>query len=257
MSTTAKPSLQPWPTLAWLVGSLVASAVVGQLAWLTKPWFDPLIIQPLTLGLVCGLACTLGMWFWNVGHRPALLTGAVLAGLAAVLAQHYAGYMAYLSEWETKTSGVGALVNFDVADSFPAYIKRLTDHGLFVFGWRLIGWQLWAYWVAEAVLVEIGALLVVWPMSKQSYCAGCHSWYRVVRQGTVPNKAVRQLAQTFKLPSEKLTLNYKLYACRTGCGTPAVELAWPASGEVGEGRRAVWLEADQYQEFLALLDGGR
>jgi hypothetical protein len=264
MSTSrpTRPALRPGRTLLWLAASLAGGAACGWIAYALQPVFSPLVLQPLLLGAACGGLAMLAAWWGNVGHRRSLLAGTVLSALVAVGSLHYSSYLDQQRELDRKVRSLGlgalAMPQLGMADNFPGFMRHAAQRGRVVFYHRLIGWQVWLLWLVETGLVVLGGWLVAAPLSRQPYCSGCDSWYRVVRQGELPRDAVGQAADMFGLPAADTGLSYRLFRCRSGCGPAAIELAWPATpGQKGPrpaGRKSLWLDDQQAAAWNGLLD---
>src|SRR6202051_1640325 len=78
----------------WVPWALVSGAAIGWLAQQVQPYFAPLIVFPLLLGLIFALALLSGLEVFSLAHVPTAYAGAVLAIALVVGGQHYWSYRA-------------------------------------------------------------------------------------------------------------------------------------------------------------------
>jgi len=247
---------------AWLPWALVSGAAIGWLAQQVQPYFAPLIVFPLLLGLLLALALISGLQVCSLAHAPTGYAGAVLALALVVGGQHYWSYRA------ARSARAGTQADLEKARrAFPNIAKDLVApppegvieflraeaaRGREIFGYRVRGTLLWSWWVVESVLVLIAAVLpLIWAL-KRPYCVRCRSWLRGSRSGRVSASAACKLANRCGLPSPKSTsaAAYRLLTCRSGCGPSLFELSW----EQGRGTGNAWLNAEERRAVDAMLD---
>ncbi len=83
-----------WPKLAiWLPGSLICGAIVARAAVDAQFYFAPLLIFPLLVGLGLGGLLIALMRIGQIGHRPTIIWGTILAVLLALFGQHFFSYL--------------------------------------------------------------------------------------------------------------------------------------------------------------------
>lgn len=259
--------LLPGRLLAWLAGGLAASAAAGWLAAQVATLRAPLIVFPLILGVVLGLALAGLARLLDFGHRPSLLTGSAALLLVAIGALHYEGYRQHRRAYERAKAEQSDLKNAealfgDVAppESFGAFLVQEAQRGRTLFGSVTArGAWAWVSWGADALLALAGTLLVVVPAARQPYCRGCKSWYRTVRSGALSAEAVRRLREGagLDLPAEVGEARYAMSTCRAGDGPTGLRVSWSARRSEGlpSGRRQFWLDREGRRRVEDLLEG--
>ncbi|HUY34472.1 MAG TPA: hypothetical protein VMV69_17135 [Pirellulales bacterium] len=248
---------------AWVPWALLAGAAMGWLAARVQPYFAPLVVFPVLVGLLLSMALIAGLRVCSLAHAPTTFAGAVLAAVLAVGGQHYWSYRAACD------AQAGAQANLDKARrAFPdlanrlmsppppagtvEYLRAEADRGRKLFGHRVRGRGLWSWWALEAVLVFVAAILpLVWAL-RRPYCIRCHSWHRASRSGRVSAAVASELAHRCGLPCPKSAGGgaFRLLTCRSGCGPSLFELSWADGGETGR----AWLDADARRVVAAVLD---
>lgn len=81
-----------WQALAWVLAAPLLGAAVARAAVWAEHVRAPLLIFPLLIGVGLGLLLVAMLRTLNIGHRPTLIIGAVLAAVVAVVGQHYLHY---------------------------------------------------------------------------------------------------------------------------------------------------------------------
>jgi hypothetical protein len=229
-------------------------------------YFAPFIIFPLLVGIVLGGLLTGLVRAGQIGHRPTIIAGTVLAALVAAIGEHYCCYIA-ASNTEIKQSPLmeKARKAFpeDVARrteappaGFLQYMHRQAQLGRpLLFGYIARGWIAWLTWVADGLLVLAGALTVVIPAMFLPFCSRCQTWYRVVRSVHIDAGASKQIGQIAGVEEVENVKSgrCRLICCHCGRGPTGCELNWEdASGDTYFAR--VWLDADRRNQVMQALD---
>lgn len=257
--------------LIWAVAAPILGGATAWMATVAQMYFAPLIIFPLLVGVLLG-AMLVGMArLAQVGHRPTILTGAVLAAALAVVGQHYFQYreaaqraqedLEKIREAKQKVpaewlQGHGPEVPSDFADFMVRQARRGRDLNFGDYVAR--GWGAWLTWGIDAVLLLAATVAIVLPALWQPYCNECRSWYRVVRSGRIDTPAARRLAEATRVDqgSSPTSARYRLLSCDAGCGPTAFEITWQES-EGGTTTVQAWLDHDARQRVTELLDKSR
>lgn len=256
--------------LLWMAASAVQGGLIAWMAVLAQDYYAPLVLFPLLVGVSVGATAAALMRLLQVGHRPTLLAGVVLAVVLSVVGQHYLRYRKDTAQTRDD------LITFQKAqqlfpeltqgspptppDSFGQYLRWQAARGrpLHLAGYVARDGAAWGSWVVEGLLVLLAAIAVVLPAVRQPYCSQCRSWYRTVRSGRLNPGPGRRLAAlvAVTLPEQVPWLRYRLSDCTSGCGPTRLMLFWeeargePASAEIWlprEGRHAVTALLDQVQ----------
>jgi hypothetical protein len=235
---------------------------LGWLAVKVHPYFAPLLLFPLLLGLALAAALVCGLRVFSLAHRPTVWIGTLLASALVVFGQHYWSFHAARTEWANQQADVEK-----ARRAFPEMANRMlppppadlveflateTDRGRELLGHRVRGAALWAWWGLEAALVCLAAALpVAWAL-RQPYCTRCRSWLVTSRRGHVSAAAAGELASLcgLSMTHESGAAEYRLATCRAGCSPSLFELSWP---KAKQSHRA-WLNAEERRAVAALLD---
>ncbi len=78
--------------LAWFLAAPLLGTAVARAAVWAEHVRAPLLIFPLVVGGGLGFLLVAAMRMMNIGHRPTLISGAVLAAVVAAAGQHYLQY---------------------------------------------------------------------------------------------------------------------------------------------------------------------
>ncbi len=169
-----------------MLGSL--AAWVGEVA---QSYFAPIILFPILLGLFVGLCIVGVMRLAQVGHRPTVIVGAILAAAIAAIGQHYVAYLLTYSSAHAVDGGglpAGDLSQIlrKMVPSFSEYMAAQAHRGRpIAYGYVAQGWAAWATWSMDAVLLMAAAVAVMVPALRVPYCNQCRTWYRTVRGGKI------------------------------------------------------------------------
>ncbi len=254
--------------LACLLGLPAAAALGAVAAWLAvgaQFYFAPLLLFPLLVGLGVGAACVGLMRLTQVGNRPTIVLGVLLAAAVAVAGQHYLDYRQALArslhEIEAlQRSGPVPITRLPAAppQGFADYLRQQADAGRPVTAkWSVRGWRAWLSWAVDGLLVVAAALAMAIPAARLPYCNTCRTWYRTMRAGRTPLAAARKMARlaAAAIDAPVKRVRYRLSCCQGGCGPTRLELFWE-SGDGGEGFLEAWLDAAQRDAAMQALDEG-
>jgi hypothetical protein len=221
----------------WLPGSVLLGALAAWAAEDAQSFFAPLVIFPLLVGVVLGAVLVLLVRVGQVGHRPTIVLGTVLAALVAVVGQHYFAYQTARQTVRPPDSPIekAKAAMPDLADrlsppqSFGEFMRRQAMQGRPVF--RLFdaqGGGAWALWAVEGFLTLAATLGVMIPAMRLPYCSRCRSWYRATRTARFPAAVIRRIAKVLDVEtSERIRSGRcRLATCASGCGPTACELTW-------------------------------
>ena len=145
--------------LAFLPGAVLLGGLVGGAAAAAQNWFAPLILFPLLVGVVLGAALFILLRATQTANRCTLIVAAVLAVLAAVLAEHYVSYRVTVGRQEANRQLQLARAAFGPDLGRPAdfygYLRQEARRGLPLFGQREArGRWAWALWGAPLTEAE-------------------------------------------------------------------------------------------------------
>jgi hypothetical protein len=250
----------------WLSGALIFGTMLARAAVDIQFYFAPLVIFPLLSGIVLGglLACL--MRVGQIGHRPTIIAGAVLAVAIASVGEHYFCYAA-ARKTESKQSQAldAALREFPELfaghapaqpENFVAYMREQADRGRpLLFGYIARGWTAWASWTIDTLLILAGVSAVLAPAMFLPFCGRCRTWYRAMRSARIPADSVMLIGSIAGVdPVEHIKTGHcRLICCQSGCGTTGCELFWEdMNGDTYFAR--TWLHADQRNDVMQALD---
>jgi hypothetical protein len=257
----------PWVQLAlWGPASLVLGGIAGWLAVEAQVYFAPLLLFPVLVGVGLGAMLVGLMRVTEIGDRPVLLAGTVLAVVVAVAGQHYLSYRQALRHHREDSASVqkareafGELLRGRLPEppgSFLDYMDEQARQGRPLFwGHAAEGWNAWASWAVDAILVLAAALAMVVPAARQPYCGRCHTWYRTVRGGRISVATAQGVAglAAMEVPADAKWARYRLSHCRGGCGPARLELS--CENTAGQLLAATaWLDAERRSRVIAVLD---
>ena len=259
-------------TALFLVGAAVLAVPVALLAEVlqTDLRFAPLLLFPILTGI--GLAALLIglMRFGQVGHRPTLVAGTLLAAALVVVGQHYLIYVGarnlieeqareYAKHVQTMKGSFPDLVAPPPTPpvDFATYLQVEAAQGRPLWGDTRVcdGWA-WASWGIDGLLLAAAALAMVVPAMRLPYCNGCQTWLRTIRSGRVPGPVVVRMAAVANVSVERhpvKTGRYRLLCCRRGCGLNGLDLVW--EDEAGKVYSAeAWLRPKQRNQIMQIAD---
>jgi hypothetical protein len=250
--------------LAWLLAAPLLGAAVARAAVWAEHVRAPLLIFPLLIGGGLGLLLVAMMRVLNIGHRPTLLIGAVLAAVVAAAGQHYIHFRDYAdarAAFLAQKQDGGLLGQFQkvmptVAPSFSDYMRGQARRGRAITAdYSLRGAAAWASWALDGMLLLAAAVAIVYVFSRSPYCRVCRSWYRLVRGGRVDGATAARLAEAagLKIDEPVATARYRLSHCASGCGSARFQLACDdGKGSTRQGE--AWLAAAEREGVVRVLD---
>jgi hypothetical protein len=229
-----------WRGLAiWLPGSLMLGALAAWAAVDAQLYFAPLVIFPLLVGIGLGAFLVGLMRVGQVGHRPTILLGTVLAALTAVVGQHYFGFLAarqhdrqqntVLQKAKEALPELAARLPAAPPENFCQFMRQQADQGRTVFNFLEVrDGGAWALWTVEGLLTIAAALGVVIPAMRLPFCRRCQSWYRVTRSARFLAAVIRRIAQVLDVETANRIRSgrCRLLSCSSGCGPTGCELSW-------------------------------
>jgi len=259
-----------WLRLAlWLPVCLTAGLLVGWAAMTvqTDLGFAPLLLFPLLVGLVLGAAVVRLMWALEVGNRPTILLGIVLASGMAVSSEHYIGYRTArreIRQHDQKMQVAKAAFSDQLEGRIPVipdspieFLSLQAARGRPLLGQYVArGVVAWLSWAADGLLMLAAAVvLAVWAMHRP-FCRRCGSWYRTTRCGPITPAAAGQLAPlaAVSIPDAVQSARFRLLACGRGCGPTGLELFWD-DPHGGPSSKRVWLDHAGRAQATRILDG--
>jgi hypothetical protein len=250
----------------WLPMCAILSASLAWAAVVAGTHFAPLLIFPMLLGLVLGVTLVGLARLIQVGNRPTMVSGTILACLVAVVGQHYVCYRvdseAIRKQAESfhlaqlKHPGLVLGTAPEPAQGVLDYLRRQADAGRPLLGSYVArGPGAWVSWTADGLLMAAAALLVVLPATRQPYCSHCRSWFRTTRRGRIGTNSAKRLADVLgiEFPKNGASIDYRVVSCSAGCDPTGLEICWV--GESGKTTSArVWLNSDQRNQVTKTLD---
>ncbi|MCX7427428.1 MAG: hypothetical protein NTW96_17580 [Planctomycetia bacterium] len=173
-------TVEAGPSSRWGLGLWVAAcAAFGlPLAWVSTAigqHYAPLLLFPFATGAVVG-ACLVGAMRVGQMHRRGIATlAAVLTGLVVVLGQHYFSYLSVCRRIDEEAATylrARQIFGQDVQGSLPtkpagllAFLQHEATHGReLATSWgnyTARGRLAWLSWAVDAVLVLLGAVVIV------------------------------------------------------------------------------------------------
>jgi hypothetical protein len=254
-----------WPRLVlWLPAAAMLGAIAAWVAVLAEAYFAPWLIFPILVGVGLGGVLVGALRFGQIGHRPTIFAGILAAVAVAVVGQHYAAY--HLTVVERRKLSEKALLRPEIPlglgdrlvpapPGFLEDLKQRAERGWHVRSHLVQGWEAWAMWDIDALLVLMAALAMAVPAARQPYCDGCRSWYRTVRSGRIGAAVAKRLAElaAMEIGTPARSGRFRLSSCHGGCGPTRLELSW----EEADGRtflNVAWLDRQQRDLVMHELD---
>ncbi len=253
-----------WRGFAW---TILAAPVTGlALAWVAtvvRGYFAPLILFPVLMGILCGMAVVGLARVAQIGNRTTIVLATVLTAALTGGAEHYFTYLSAYSGQHPAVSAspaaaqdLSALVR-EAAPSFGRYMEAQAARGRpLLFDYVAQGWLAWLSWAVDALLVVAAALAVVMPALRVPYCDRCRTWYRTIRSGRIDPLTAQRLAALVGVEEigRPRSHRYRLSNCLGGCAPTRLELSWEeADGAVDLVR--LWLDPATRNQVAAILDG--
>lgn len=258
-----------WRSFAlWLPACLVLGIPVAWAAVVAQGYFAPFVIFPLVVGVGLGAMIVGLVRLCQVGNRPTVLLGTLLAVAVTVAGQHYVSYlMAYRWPWQEITTQQHAGQNLSELakvwiPSFTEFMRcqaahgrpPLTDH----VAPAAVAGVTWALWAFDGLLVLAAVLAMVVPAMRLPFCNHCRSWHRVTRSGRIDAWMAGRLAELIDLRAvgPLTSARYRLLNCIGGCGPTGFELSWQQSRGSAFSVQA-WLDAEHRDQITRVLDEAR
>lgn len=254
------PPLQPASTALAVAIALAAAAGLGWLDSIIERYFSPLIIFPLLQGLILGGIVAGAILWLHVTWKSIGRALAVAAAIVLVGSYHWSCYQSYRQAVVAQAGeGFGALAAQQMLpNTFVDYmLYEANERGRLItlqtFRQRLVGWQVWALWTFELLLIGGVAWCVVNVAMSGPICLESGCWYRSVRRGVLPVLLAQEAQHDFGIPSVPET-EYRLLVCPRGIGPMALELTWDKSPEHPAGRKVELLHGELRNRWLNFLD---
>lgn len=249
----------------------VAAGVAWVGAW-AESVAAPLVVFPVTLGLVLAGLLSVAAWLCHMVHYRAAVGLAVVAGLLTAAAHHAWAYrkavvqarrMQVMVEAEVARQagrkgraavlGVGELL-VEQPKSLWEFLRSEARRGRSLWGWRARGVWAWLWWGMDALLVAGAAGWGVARFATWPYCNHCGSWYRTVRAGQLAPAALAKIAAALGLEPMDLagSARVRIMSCVGGCGPLLLIMV------VRPSRRTwrMWVSQAAAEQVTDVLDGG-
>ena len=256
-----------WRGLAvWLLGAVALGTFAARAAADAQFYFAPLVIFPFLAGVMLGGLLIGLMRGGQIGHRPTIISGAILAVAIAVAGAHYFCYLS-AGESQLKQPRLADEARQFLPESlarrlqtppanFWEYMRQQADRGRpLTLGYIARGWIVWLSWIIDGLLVLGGTAAVLIPTMLLPFCSRCQTWYRAVRSAHIPASAIKQIGQIAGVdPLEHLKAGRcRLICCHSGCGPTGCEMYWEdTSGETYFAR--AWLDVAKRNMVMQVLD---
>jgi hypothetical protein len=247
----------------WVV---VAALSGGAMAWIAfvaePPLRAPFVIFPLLIGAVLGGLLVLLVRAMQIGHRPTLLCGGVVAVAIAVVGQHYFSHRKARQDFEASSQRAPQLQVFFPEKSPPErffdFMAQRSAEGRDVLGFHTQGVWAWLSWAFDAMLVLLPAALLVGSAARLPFCRTCGRWFRTTRGGKIPVPAGRELAALIDatIPADARAVKFRLSSCLGGCGPTGLAVFWEQT-DADYTSGTVWLDAEGRDRVAALLDAAQ
>ena len=262
--------------ILWLVAAPVVGGIAAWGGMIGQTYWAPLGLFPILVGIGLGAMLVGLMRVAQVGHRPTLFSGAVLAAVVAVAGQHYLGYREAAREQgrpdaELLEKARQAFPEWfqgrraELPDDFLEYMRQQAARGrplavnyptgAPLLRWTAVGVWAWVSWAVDGLLLLAAAIAVMIPAVGQPYCNRCRSWYRTIRSGRISPGVAARLAEVAgaELGASAKSARYRLSNCTGGCSATRLELSWEEPG----GRTflsTTWLDAEGRDRAARALD---
>ncbi len=258
--------------LVWLAGCFGLGALTAWAASGAENYFAPLVIFPLLTGVLLGAMVVGAMRVAQVGNRPTIVSGALLAATVAVVGQHYFQYLETYAEesrpleafrlaaekYPDEVIGQPPRPPGSLAEFMTRQAERGRKMGLFDYTGSVYtarGAMAWVSWTVDGLLVLAAGMAMVIPATRQPYCSRCRSWYRVTRGARIDVAVARRIAQVAEVAEseEPRSARCRMLNCHGGCGPTALELVWQESGG-GTVLVRAWLTPELRRRIVEVLD---
>ncbi len=242
----------------WLAAMLLLGAAGARTAWGIERFFAPIVFFPLLVGAVLGLLMVVLMRTLQVGHRPTVAAGAVLAGLVTVVGQHYLSYHEARRQAEASAASRVAASLFPErapAESFLQFMGREARDGRRLGWFRATGALAWLSWGLDAACVLLPATLLVIAAARLPYCNRCRTWYRTVCGRRVDRATATALGAVLgiRCPGDTEKVRFRLIECSAGCSPAGAAMSW-TDPTGGQSSGYLWLDPDRRRHVREILD---
>jgi hypothetical protein len=261
----------------WLPACALMGGAVAWFAVVAERYYAPLVAFPILIGVFLGGALVAVMRAGQVGHRPTILAGTLLAAVLTIVGQHWLAFLAVRHSEAKDPKRAADLRLFEALQSdfdpespkppgeppscFGEYLGwRAERKGLTIGGTTLRGGLVWLIWAVDGLLVAFAAGVLVAVTAKLPFCDHCRTWYHTMRSGKIDEATARELARVAdvslpdaSLPGPIRSARYRLVTCREGCGPMGLALSWVQS-DCGFSSGYVWLDPSGYGEVLQTLE---
>jgi len=254
------PGAFRWQKLpAWCACCVVLGTLIGWAAVVARGYAAPLVLFPLAAGTVLGGTLVLAIRILDVGHRPTVWFGAILAGLVTVAAEHYFIFRTAQHRLDVdpeRTVKLRLVAPERVPPSrFWEYMAWSAARGAPIGSHVVEGGWAWFMWSVDGLFVLVPVVVLAGATVRLPYCNRCRQWYHTVRSGRLDRHAATKLhtLALTRLEGEMARNRYRILACQGACGPTGLVL----SGELPEGRpftQTIWLDASGRQQITEILD---
>jgi len=267
-------------TLLTFAGLAAAAAGIGYLVHLVQPYAYWVLIFPMAMGLLLGVA-GVGLVRAFKLRNPVLLGLAALAGgVLTIGSVHYFDYLRALEHLRQQPPAVRAIWE-PLLSNFVKFVEDNADKGVELGRRRQQGmnrqqgvnlgyYGSYAYWAAEMVVVGLIAFALMNLAARAPLCDRCGAWKQRRVAGVLdtpfPDRATQALQEGEVLrllqgvaPRGTEGLMLKLSACRS-CGAEApvdVALELHTKGDKGQMQVKELAHYTYPGEMLRFLDGPR
>jgi len=253
--------------LWWLPACAASGVAAAYAASVAGSYHAPLIVFPLVTGAGLGAVLVTMMRVGQVGNRPTIVAGLLLAVAVTVPAQHYFSYLtvrrAMLSQERDKIDRakelfpdmIGTALS-SVPETFSEFMRLAAKEGRPLFGEVVAkGPAAWLTWWLDAALLFLARGGIIVLAMRQPYCDKCRSWYRTMRNGRIDGQTALRLGELsgVEIPSQPISARYRMLNCNGGCGPTEFELSWEDS-QKEETAPAVWIDAECRDTLMRILD---
>ncbi len=166
--------------VVWVFASAIVGAAVARVAEWIQHVRAPVLLFPFLVGGCLGLLLFGLMRVVQVGRRPTLWGGAILAVAVAVVGEHYISYREdgrhEADYWAKQPANLSPELFREMIPQPPAsfweYMQRQAKRGRPLFSEiTLRGSAAWVSWIVDGLLTLLGTLVVVIPVSRQPHCS--------------------------------------------------------------------------------------
>ncbi len=245
--------------LAWVPLSAVLGLLIAWAAVVAEGYFAPFLLFPLVVGVVLGGTIVLAMRVCQVGHRPTIWLGALLAASVAIAGEHYFSFQKDQRQWARDPKKLAEMqLGFPERvppPRFGEYLAWSAARGLRIGPYAVRGGLVWLAWSINALLVLAPATFLVGATARLPYCNRCARWFQTVRSGRLDSATAGILARLVgtEVGPEPERARYRVLACQGACGPTGFVLSWDdPGGRLSSG--IVWLDAAGRDRVVEILD---